>query len=415
MKSLLWSLIMILVVLIPAPAYAGQIKVRQLTMKAYPDVQAYVSILDDQGQPWRGALTKENFRIFENGKMLGPLDSLGSAETAIPLTLLFVIDVSGSMKYPSIRPDGTPDAVSKLDAAKAATSVFIGNMRPDDHIAVAPFNTNIPEVSAIVFSQDRQALTDQTNQLQPTANTALYSAITRALEALAGQAGRTAIVLLTDGRNDVKPGEPANLLRDDRLGEVTEKLAAAQLPVYVIGLGNPQANNDQGLNEPVLQQIAAVSHGSYYRAPDGAQLQNIYASVQEEFVNQAQLNFRSAAGRSELLNPLTYKIEFLPWNAAADYKINFSGPVSLPSAGAKDKPLEAARRNGFFAIACLTIIGLMLLPTGAFYLRRFMAEPDDRSDPPQGGNRDPRNVSSTPTGQYDLSKGYMPRRTEFDP
>jgi Ca-activated chloride channel family protein len=98
----------------------------------------------------------------------------------------------------------------------------------------------------------------------------------------AGTHTSAVIVLLTDGENNEAP-DPA----------VAAQAAADRgIRIFTVGLGSPAGTtvNLDGfqvhtqLNEPLLQQIASVTDGAYYRAEDAQQLRSIYAGLDTRLV-----------------------------------------------------------------------------------------------------------------------------------
>ena len=91
-----------------------------------------------------------------------------------------------------------------------------------------------------------------------------------------------AIVLITDGENTVPP-EPL---------EAAQLAADRGVRVYPIGIGSPGGTTLEvegfivhtRLDEPTLQQIAAVTQGIYYNAQNDEDLRAIYDDLDPEFV-----------------------------------------------------------------------------------------------------------------------------------
>jgi Ca-activated chloride channel family protein len=85
------------------------------------------------------------------------------------------------------------------------------------------------------------------------------------------------IVLLTDGENNEQP-EPL---------DAAQAAADQGIRIYTVGLGSAAGTtlNLNGfqvhtqLNEPLLQQIASVTGGEYFAAPDAQTLKSIYDNL----------------------------------------------------------------------------------------------------------------------------------------
>src|SRR5262247_2210978 len=130
------------------------------------------------------------------------------------LDVMMLFDLSGSMIT------GSLGGRTRLDAAKDAARVLVEKFRPGDRIAIAPFESH--EVRArienAVFAETPEAAEDQINRLQARrdGNTALYSATVFALnrlQRLKKTDRQYMLVVLTDGENDVRPGDDPEALQ----------------------------------------------------------------------------------------------------------------------------------------------------------------------------------------------------------
>lgn len=109
--------------------------------------------------------------------------------------IVLVIDVSGSME------DG-----GKLDTARAGLATFLARILPEDRVGLVSFGSQSQvDVVPAPLGENRIALDDAVNRLQPTGKTALYDALLvgkATLDALPPAADgdrMRAIVLLSDG------------------------------------------------------------------------------------------------------------------------------------------------------------------------------------------------------------------------
>ena len=128
-----------------------------------------VSVKDAKGGFVSG-LTKDNFKVFENGK---PQEISQFADVDIPVTVGLVVDESGSM-----RP-------KKPEVVTAALS-FIQASNPHDEVFVINFNEKarrgLPD--ELLFSDNIQQLRQALWQGTPEGRTALYDALEMAMQQL---------------------------------------------------------------------------------------------------------------------------------------------------------------------------------------------------------------------------------------
>ncbi|MCC7360286.1 MAG: VWA domain-containing protein [Anaerolineales bacterium] len=207
-------------------------------------------------------------------------------------TVILTFDVSGSMAATDLQP-------TRMEAAKAAARAFVERQPANVLIGVVAFSDGGLAVQAP--TNDTNEVLAAIARLTPQRGTSLAQGMQAALNTLAamndetgllsddtrptplptivppGSNGAAAIILLTDGENNVPP---------DPL-EAAQAAANAGVRVYTVGVGSPAGVNLDldgfsvftQLNEPVLQQIAQVTEGAYYNAASAADLESIYSGL----------------------------------------------------------------------------------------------------------------------------------------
>jgi Ca-activated chloride channel family protein len=194
--------------------------------------------------------------------------------------VMLVVDVSGSMQASDVQP-------SRLDAARSAARTLINQLPGSARVGLVSFNERATLVAPL--TEDRQAVGAALEGLRPGGSTAIGSGLELALQQL--QPARTAstarqapsmIVLLTDGSSNagIDPLEAA------------QEAKAAGIPVDTVGIGQRSQGTTirgqpvDGVDEQVLQGIAAATGGKYYYAQAAGQLQQIYSSLGSQFAWQ---------------------------------------------------------------------------------------------------------------------------------
>jgi Ca-activated chloride channel family protein len=94
------------------------------------------------------------------------------------------------------------------------------------------------------------------------------------------------VILLSDGENTSEP---------DPL-DVAELAAVAGVKIYPIGLGSADGtvvevdgfNVATALDEQLLEDIASVTDGQYFRAEDANELAQVYDQIDLQFVREAE-------------------------------------------------------------------------------------------------------------------------------
>jgi Ca-activated chloride channel family protein len=98
----------------------------------------------------------------------------------------------------------------------------------------------------------------------------------------AGRYQSSAIVLLTDGENNMQPDPAA----------ATQIAAEQGVRIYAVGLGSPQGTMlhingftvHTQLDEATLQQVARTTGGTYYNATSAQELNRVYTSLDPQLV-----------------------------------------------------------------------------------------------------------------------------------
>ena len=224
-------------------------------------------------------------------------------------TVILALDMSGSMRATDLEP-------TRLAAAQNAAKAFVDEQPRHVKIGVV----GIAASAALVQSptDNREDIVKSIERLEPQRGTALGSGLAIALDAALPQArinveefinppkGRkdeprkkleeremtagsntaAAIVLLSDGQSNVGP---------DPL-KAAELAASYGVRIYTVGMGTPEGTTVSAdgwqmrvrLDEEELKQIARVTEGEYFRAPDAKELKQIYSSLSAKLAFEKQ-------------------------------------------------------------------------------------------------------------------------------
>jgi Ca-activated chloride channel homolog len=224
-------------------------------------------------------------------------------------TVILALDMSGSMRATDLEP-------TRLVAAQSAAKAFVDSQPRHVKIGVV----GIAASAALVQSptDNREDIVKSIERLEPQRGTALGSGLAIALDAALPQArinveefinppkGRkdaprkkieeremtagsntaAAIVLLSDGQSNVGP---------DPL-KAAELAASYGVRVYTVGMGTPEGTTVSAdgwqmrvrLDEEMLKQVARVTEGEYFRAPDAQELKQIYSRLSANLAFEKQ-------------------------------------------------------------------------------------------------------------------------------
>lgn len=221
-------------------------------------------------------------------------------------TVILAFDVSGSMAADDLKP-------TRMEAAKVAAQDFVQRQPRSVVIGVVAFSDAGLAVQAP--TSDQAAVLAAINRLAPERGTSLGQGILASLRTIAlaesppaqnyysnrspapaptptptpvpaGTHTSAVIVLLTDGENNETP-DPAS---------AAQAAADQGVRIFTVGLGSTAGTTldlngfqvHTQLNEPLLQQVAAVTQGAYFRAEDAQQLRSIYDNLDTRLVVEPQ-------------------------------------------------------------------------------------------------------------------------------
>lgn len=199
--------------------------------------------------------------------------------------ILLTLDTSGSMKALDFTLDGRQ--VNRLEVVKRVVDQFI-SQRTHDRIGMVIFGERAYTQSPLTLDADTLRLFLDWIEIGIAGDgTAIGSALAVSVKRLTKEKTKSKLViLLTDGRNnagEVSPLTAAEIAKDHGI------------KVYTIGVGSegripyPQETPfgthivyaELDLDEGLLKQIAETTGGKYYRATDTAELEEIYAEIDQ--------------------------------------------------------------------------------------------------------------------------------------
>ncbi len=190
--------------------------------------------------------------------------------------VLLMIDISGSMNQPA------PGSPSRIAAVKTAVGEFLDGMQTGtDRVAIVPFESHnvVSTIRSAVYASNKADALAQLNALPtPSAsnNTALYQAVFTGVESLQdevanlGRQGHAAselqphLIVMTDGKNEVLPGDDPQLLNGELgLQQASAQMLASHLDVIGIGFGDRNS-----IDAAALQRLSR----RFFYAADANQL-----------------------------------------------------------------------------------------------------------------------------------------------
>lgn len=198
--------------------------------------------------------------------------------------LLLCVDLSGSMNTKDFTLGGRQ--VDRLTALKAVADTFI-SQRQGDRIGLILFGDKPYLQTPLTFDHKtvRQLLHESVVGLAGE-RTAIGDAIGLGVKRLREHsAARTSavMILLTDGSNNsgvLTPAQGAELAAQEKIRIHTIGIGADRMEVGGM-LFSRTVNPSADLDEKALRHIATTTGGTYFRARDTLELQEIYARIDE--------------------------------------------------------------------------------------------------------------------------------------
>ena len=218
------------------------------------------------------------------------------------IDIVMAMDISGSMRAMDFKPN-------RLEAAKEVGMEFVSS-RPDDRFGLVVFSGE--SFTQCPLTTDQAVVTNFMNELDfgmVEDGTAIGMGLATAVNRLKDSKTESkVIILLTDGVNN-----------QGDIGPVTaaELALSYGIRVYTIGVGSkgqaPFPMQDMfgrtvvqkipvEIDEEVLEKIALLTNGKYFRATDNTKLREIYQEI--DTLEKTQLDVKQFSKRKDEYFPL---------------------------------------------------------------------------------------------------------------
>lgn len=243
-------------------------------------------VMDRNGR-YIGNLTKNDFRLFENGKEQ-QLAYFASVEQ--PFTVALLLDVSGSTQ-------------SRLQAIRQAANAFIKRLRPNDRLLLVTFDGKVNVLTEAVTLNELRRKKLRLDALND--GTLLHDAISFVLnQRLSSIKGRKAIVLLTDGVDSgSKRGSIKQNLRDAEESDViiypVQYNTLPELPERLSRIEHPKVREkmmakmerDYRAGSEYMRLLAEKTGGRLYNAETLSDVPQAFGLITDELGRQYSLGY----------------------------------------------------------------------------------------------------------------------------
>jgi Ca-activated chloride channel family protein len=249
---------------------SAQIRDSQVITVDVDLVNIYFTVSNKHGRLIPG-LGRDHFAVYEDDNL--QLITNFSRETDVPLTIAFLIDTSGSVRY-------------KLPFEQNAAVEFLHSLlRPGmDRASVVTFDSSIDLRQD--YTGDQQLLEQAVTRTRSGGATRLYDALMFLLNgALAAHDSRRAIIVLTDGDDNASRSSPIDVV------EAAQRNNVAIYIVSVNSVGIPSEHSAR--SDSILKMCATETGGRAFFPETLKDLYSYFAAISKELRSQYTIAYRS--------------------------------------------------------------------------------------------------------------------------
>lgn len=198
---------------------------------------------------------------YKNSQFETLLPAFVSAPEKKPgdISVVIVIDISGSTGIAFGR------FTSTADFEKAAAINIFHSLKPDVKLAVVAFNTQAYLISEPSQVYEKISMEDRLSRLKFGGGTLLHAGILKGVALLQQMGGSKNLIVMSDGKTQ-------------GAGQTVEaaKLAANNgVKIYTVGVGPTTDEN-------IMQQIAEIGNGIYFRATEESRFKILFGDTSDE-------------------------------------------------------------------------------------------------------------------------------------
>jgi Ca-activated chloride channel family protein len=219
-------------------------------------VEVFASVTGADGRPIRG-LTRDDFTVLEDD-VPQRIATFGDGEA--PAAVALAVDRSFSMRDRA------------LAMARSASRAFVAALKPADRAMLISISGQVEVLAPL--GTDRTPLLIALDALDPWSTTALNDAVIRSLDLMDREAGRRAVVLLSDG---------VDRYSEASAGDVVDRARASDVLLYPVALGRSRPG--------LFVELATVTGGRSFHVPNGGDLQSALREVAEDLRNQYLIGY----------------------------------------------------------------------------------------------------------------------------
>lgn len=249
-------------------------------------VNLNVSVFNNKMKMFVGSLTKDDFRVHENGQ---EQTVTYFASTDVPFDLVLLIDLSGSTK-------------DKRDLIRKSTLRFIQAARPTDRVAIVTFADTPTVVSPLTL--DRDQLAASIGKMDGVGGSNVWDAVKFALDSVVGPQAvgrRRAVVLMSDGLDGqlMRFTSSGSKINFASLLEQVRQTDTLIVPIFLDTSFGPYMTLQYENARRTLNLLAEESGGPYYHARKLSDLNGVYEQVINDLGKVYSLGYKPTTATAE--------------------------------------------------------------------------------------------------------------------
>ena len=241
---------------------------RPFTLEVETSLVSVTAVVQDKNGAFIRGLGPADVVVTEDGvkQEVAFFREAGAPGEEIPLSVVLVLDSSGSMK-------------TNMRFLQEAAITFVHKLEDVDKALVVDFNSGVR--GSAEFTDDADRLEQFVEALQPWGGTSLYDAIHYGLNRIRDQPGRKAVIVFSDGDDTTSS-----------LGEkdVIDYARAVEATVYCVGIRGGAGLMDRG-PRGFLRKIARETGGAYFFPEKVGDLIRIFSGISDELHNHYLLGY----------------------------------------------------------------------------------------------------------------------------
>lgn len=236
-------------------------------------VNLFVTVANKRGRPIKN-LWKRNFKLWEDG-VLQKIKYFATYRDA-GLSVAILLDISGSMAL-----------MNKYTHCKEALHTLVESMKPADELALFTFADGVVHIME-PFTRDKNRILIKARKITPFGKTALYWAIDMMPRIMGKPKNRQAILLLTDGIDNLSKISFQDMLRNSRNTKV---------PIYTLGFSNSSLQKLHPTEEysriSILRTVALQTGGDYFQINTSKDIEKAMKKITNELRFQYLIGYNS--------------------------------------------------------------------------------------------------------------------------